>query len=222
MSSLPAVCAAIARKNLLLERRVGEALLVTAPLGAAALLIIPLAVGTNVPLLRQVGPGMYWTVVLLFGVLVVLRHSALEGPAQARMLSLAGVPVTVQLLGNAVASTVLLLGFEAVLAPVAVLVYDPPGQGWLWLLAVLPGVAAGLALLGAVAEAVLRSLQLRMTLGPLLMIPLAVPLLLGATQVIEATAADRTPVPWILLVVTTDLVLLLAVLLAGRLMEDTR
>ena len=213
-------CAVIARKNLLLERRVGEALLVTAPLGAAALLVIPIAVGTNVPLLREVGPGMYWVVVLLFGVLVVLRQSALETPAQTRMLVLAGVPGTLQLLGNAVASTVLLVGFGAVLVPVAVMLYDQSAQGWPWLLAILPAVAAGLALLGSVAEAVLRSLHLRSTLGPLLMVPLALPLLLGATQVLQAAALDKSPVPWLLLVVTADLVLLLAAMFAGRLLED--
>lgn len=215
-------CATIARKNLLLERRVGEALLVTAPLGATALLVIPIAVGTNVPLLRQVGPGMYWVVVLLFGVLVVLRQSALETPAQSRMLALAGVPATVRLLGNAMASTVLLLAFGAVLAPITVLLYDQSMRGWPWLLVVLPVVAAGLALLGSVAEAVLASLDLRTTLGTLLMIPLALPLLLGATQILEAAAADRTPVPWLLLVVTADLVLLLAAMFAGHLLEDAR
>lgn len=57
MLSAPAVtpltqCLALARKDLRLERRAGEALLVTAPFGATALLLAPLAVGTDTPLLR--------------------------------------------------------------------------------------------------------------------------------------------------------------------------
>ena len=132
------MCTAIAGNRLRLERRAGEALLVIAPFGAIALLIIPMAVGTDVPLLRQVGPGMYWVVLLLFGVMVILRQSSHQTPAQARLLTLAGVPGAVRMLGNAIATTVLLLGFGAVLAPVAVLLYDPVLAGWAWFLALRP------------------------------------------------------------------------------------
>ncbi len=59
-------CAELARKDLRTEWRAGEALLVTAPFGAVALLLVPLAVGSDTPLLRELGPGVYWLVVLLF------------------------------------------------------------------------------------------------------------------------------------------------------------
>lgn len=95
-----------ARKNLSMERRDGDALLITAPFGAAALLLIPIAVGTDIPLLRAVGPGMYWAVVLLFGLLVTLRESGLESAAQLSMLRLAGVPTAARLLGGSLASAV--------------------------------------------------------------------------------------------------------------------
>lgn len=214
------MCTAIARKSLVLERRAGEALLVVAPFGAIALLIIPIAVGTDVPLLRQVGPGMYWVVMLLFGVFVILRQSSLQTPAQAQMLVLAGVPEPVRLLGSAMATTVLLLGFGAVLAPVAVTLYDPVLSGWPWFFAVLPAVAIGLALLGVIAEALVRWLDVRGTLGPLLIVPLALPLLLGATQSLEAAAFGYSPIPWLLLMVTVDLILFLSVLFTGYLLED--
>ena len=32
----------------------------------------PLAVGTDVPLLERIGPGLYWAIVMLFGVLVAV------------------------------------------------------------------------------------------------------------------------------------------------------
>jgi len=48
---------AVARKDLTMERRTGEVLLVTAPFGAVALLLIPLAVGTEgADLMPQLGP----------------------------------------------------------------------------------------------------------------------------------------------------------------------
>nr|MDQ2788504.1 heme exporter protein CcmB [Actinomycetota bacterium] len=65
-------CVELAGKDLRAEARAGEALLVTVPFGAIGLLLVPLAVGTDTPLLREIGPGLYWVVVLLFGVLVTL------------------------------------------------------------------------------------------------------------------------------------------------------
>lgn len=210
-----------ARKDLLLERRDGEALLITAPFGAAALLLIPIAIGTDIPLLRSVGPGMYWSVVVLFGLLVALRKSAVEPVAQLSMLRLAGVPDAARLLGGALASATLLLTFEVLLAPVAVMFYDPVLTGWPWLVLVLPGVAAGLALLGSIADGLLGHLGMRSTLGMLLCVPLALPLLLGATQTIEAAGYGRSPLLWVMLIVTVDLVLLLAVLFVGHTLEES-
>lgn len=212
--------AAVARKDLLVDRRSGEALLVLAPFGAVALVIIPIAVGTEVPLLRQVGPGMYWVVLLLFGVLVTLRQSSLQTPAQSRVLLLAGVPGPVQLTGNAMATGLLVLGLGIVLAPVTVMLYDPVLTGWPWLAAPLPLVAAGLGMLGVIADSLVRRLSVRSSLGPLLIVPLALPLLLGATQSMEAAASGRSALPWLLLMVIVDLVLFLAVLFAGRLLEE--
>ena len=211
----------MARKGVAVEYRVGEALLVIAPFGAVALFIIPLAIGTDVPLLRSVGPDMYWVVVFLFGALTALRKSSVEGPAQVAMLRLAGVPTVVRLLGDALASTILLLGFEIVLAPVAVLLYDPRPTGWVWLLPVLVSVAIGLALLGSLSQALLESVGVRMTLGPLLSLPLAIPLLLGATQTFEAATHGGSPMLWLALIVTVDLVLLLGVVFAAHVLEES-
>ena len=224
MTTLPAApltqCLTLVAKDLRLERRAGEAMLVTAPFGAVALLLAPLAVGTDTPLLRQLGPALYWLVVLLFGVLVTMRASAVDGPAQLAMLRLAGVGPRVRLTGRALANGVLLLGFQLVLAPVAVLLYDPDLTGWPWLLPVFVLVAAGLAVLGAVADALAVGLAGRTTLGPLLVAPMAVPLLLGATGVVQATGYGRSPWPWLLLVATVDLVAALLAAWCARYLED--
>lgn len=222
MSETWRLCTVIAGRSVLLERRTGEAFHVVAPFGAIALLVVPIAVGTDLPLLRQVGPGMYWVVLLLFGVFVILRQSALQTSSQSHLLALAAVPGAVQVLGHAMATALLLLGFGAVLAPVAVMLYNPDLAGWPWFLVTLPAVVAGLALLGAVAESLVRWLDLRSTLGPLLIVPLALPLLLGATQSSTAVATGRSPVPWLLLVVLIDLLLFLAALFAGHLLEETK
>lgn len=210
----------LARKDLKLEARAGEALLVTAPFGGVALLLVPLAVGTDVPLLRSVGSGMYWVVVLLFGVLVTMRQSGMDTPAQIALLRLAGIHPAVLLAGRAVANAVLLLAFELAVLPVAVIVYDPPLDSWPFMLLVLPLVAAGLAVLGTLSGALAQGLAGRTTLGSLLVVPLALPLLLSATQVVEARGLDRTPWSWVALLALVDAIAALAVVLSARSLEE--
>lgn len=211
----------IARKDLLLEARAGEALFVIAPFGAVALLLVPLGIGTDVPLLRSVGAGMYWVVVLLFGVLVTLRQSAVDLPEQAALLRLTGVHPAVQLAGRATANAVLLLAFELAVLPVAVIVYDPPLGSWPWMLVVVPLVALGLAVLGTLAGALAQGLTGRTTLGPLLVLPLALPLLLSATQVVESASYGRSPWNWVGLLTLADLVAASALVLSARSLEES-
>lgn len=210
----------LVHKDLRLEVRAGEALLVTLPFGAVALMMVPLAVGADIPLLRQIGSGLYWVVVLLFGVLVTLRQSAVEGPAQRALLQLCGIDPVIRVVGRILANTALLLALELLLAPVAIALYDPDLSGWPWLLPVLPLVAVGLAALGALAGGLTDNLTERVSVGPLLVVPLALPLLLGATQVLQAAGYGRSPWPWLLLVFTVDLVVLAAATLTARLLEE--
>lgn len=214
-------CVELARKDLLAEARAGETLLVTAPFGAVALLLVPLAVGTDTPLLRQLGPGVFWVVVLLFGVLVTLRASAIDGPPQLALLRLCGVDAGTRLAGRALGNAALLLGFQAVLAPVAVILYDPDLAAWPWLLPAAVLVAVGLGVLGALAGALAHGLAGRTTLGPLLVAPVSVPLLLGATQVLQTASYGRAPWPWLVLMFTTDLIVVLAVAACATHLEET-
>lgn len=212
---------ALTQTHLLTEHRTGEALLVVAPFGAVALLLMPLAVGTDIPLLRQVGPGFYWLVVLLFGVLLTVRHGSEDGPGPRVLLAQCGVDPVVRVGARIVGDGVLLVSFEIVLLPVAVAFYDPPVEGWPWAVLTLPLVAAGLACLGALAGGVSSAAVGRVTLGPLLAVPLAVPLLLGATQVGEALRYGRPPWPWLLMMATADLTALLGAVLSARTLEET-
>lgn len=209
------------RTDLRAERRAGEALLMILPFGAAALLIVPLAVGADVPLLRSVGPGLYWAIVLLFGALVAMRQTSTRSAAQQDLLDLLGVDPLAPLLARAAASALLLVVFATALAPVAVALYDPALDGWPWLLLLVPLVAFGLALLGTLAGALADGVDQRASLVPVLVVPLAVPLLIAATQAHEAAAYGRPPTAWLLLAVATDLVLLVALVAAARTLEES-
>lgn len=191
------------------------------PFGAAALLIVPLAVGADVPLLRSVGPGLYWAIVLLFGALVAMRQTSTRSAAQQDLLDLLGVDPLAPLLARATASALLLVVFATALAPVAVALYDAALGGWAWLLVLVPLVAFGLALLGTLAGALADGVDQRASLVPVLVVPLAVPLLIAATQAHEAAAHGQPPTAWLLLAVATDLVLLVALVAAARTLEES-
>ncbi|MBN9619681.1 MAG: heme exporter protein CcmB [Actinobacteria bacterium] len=212
----------LCRAELRVEARAGEVLWVITPFGAVALLLMPMAVGTDRPLLGQLGVGLYWIVVLLFGVLVTLRQSASDTPEQVAMLRLCGVPPAARLLGRAAATTVALLVFELLLAPVVEALYQPYQIGWVWAVPVLPLVAAGLGALGTLAGAVAAGLPGHGTLAALLVCPVAVPLLLGATEVFQAEGYGRPGWAWLLLLVTVDLIGWLALSLSAAELEEGR
>ncbi|MBU1228192.1 MAG: heme exporter protein CcmB [Actinobacteria bacterium] len=211
--------AEMARKDLRTEVRTGEVFLITIPFGAVALMLIPLAVGTDTPLLRNIGPGMFWVVVLLFGVLVATRQSGVEGTPQQDLLSLLGIDPAAQFTGRAGATTLLLLAFELVLGPVALALYDPQPKGWPWIALLVPLVAAGLGLLGTLAATIASSIA-SSALVPLLVAPLSVPILLAATQTMDGLRYGNTILGWILLLVTMDLLLAVAGVLSARPLQE--
>ena len=213
---------AVARRDLYRERRTGEVVWITIPFGAIALLLVPLAVGTDIPLLREIGPGLFWVVVMLFGVLISVRRTSGETPAQRDLMSLLGVDAGAAFTGRVLASTGMLLAFEIVIGTVAVLLYDIKLDGWPWLIIIVPLAAAGLGLLGAVAGAVTSSLNASAALVPLLVAPLAVPLLLAATEATDVIQTDGSILPWVLLMVVVDLVLAIAGVLTARPLQETQ
>ena len=109
---------------------------------------------------------------------------------------------------------------SSLLSVSAVTVMNAPLDGWPWLIPVLPLVALGLAVLGTLAGALAQGLAGRTTLGPLLVVPLALPLLLSATQVAEATRYGSSPWRWLALLALVDTVAALAVVLSARSLEE--
>lgn len=211
----------IAGAELRIEARAGEALWIITPFGAVALLLTPMAVGADRPLLSQLGTGMYWVVVLLFGVLVALRQTATDSPGHLAMLRMTGMPAAARLSGRAAATAVVLLAFETLLLPVMIALYQPDLAGWAWLAAALPLTAAGLAALGTLADALVHGMAGRSTLGPLLVCPLALPLLLGATELVKEGGYGQVPWLWLLLLVTVTGIGWLALLLGANALEES-
>jgi heme exporter protein B len=200
------------------EMRTGEVTAVVIPFGAIALLVIPMAVGIETTLLRRIGPGLFWAVVLLFGVVVTQRRTAAASPAHRDALSLLGVDPAARFAATALASALLLLGFEVATGLVMIVLYDPVVVGWGWLVLILPLVASGLAMLGTVAGSVADG---RGPLAPLLVAPLAIPILLGAAQASEGLRLGVGILRWVLVLALVDVVLALVGVLTARPLEGT-
>lgn len=221
MIGLIAGARGVMRKDLVAEGRAGEVLWVTLPFGALALLLFPLSVDANLALLRSIGPGVFWVIVLLFGVLVTLRASGSD-PAPCRdLLLLSGIQPASIFLGRTGAATVLLLGFELLLAPVAVVFYSPQISGWSWLLVVAALIAVGLATLGTLAAALSHGLRARSAVAPLLVVPLAAPMLLAAAEATDLLKTGQSIMQWILLLVAMDLMLVIVGMLVSGPLEES-
>jgi len=199
----------IAQRDLLRERRTGEVLWVTLPFGAIALLLVPLGIGTDAPTLQRIGPGMFWVIVMLFGVLISIRQANAETAAQRDLVALIGLDPAAIFAGRAFASFLLLTVFEVVLGVVTIVLYNVAPQTWSVLPVVLILAASGLSLLGTLAASIVSTGQSGTALVPLLVAPLSVPLLLGATQTLEAIRLGSSSLSWMLMM--TIVVLLLAV-----------
>lgn len=212
--------AELAKSDLRSELRAGEVLAVTIPFGAVALMLIPFAIGTDVPLLRQIGPGMYWAVVLLFGMLVALRRTASEGQGRRDLIGMLGVDPAAHFTGRTAATALLIGAFELVLWPVAIALYDARISGWAWTALLIPLVAIGLALLTTVVGSIASQSRSGQTLVPLLVAPLAIPLLLAATQVHEALRLGESILGWLTLLVMMNLALAVVGVLTARPIQE--
>ena len=211
-----------AKRDLTRERRRGEVLWVTIPFGVIAMLLIPMAVSTDAPRLRELGPGLYWVVVLLFGVLVTVRSTAADSQQQRDLNRLIGLDPAAGFAGRTLASFALLMAFELVVGAATVTLYDVALTGWVWLPAILVIAGAGLALIGSLAASIAGSLATGSALVPLLVAPLAVPLLLGATQALDGLRLGNTIIQWVLLMITVVIVLMIVGVVTARALQETR
>ena len=213
--------AAVINRDLVRERRRGDVLWITIPFGAIALLLVPLAIGTDAILLRQIGPGMYWVIVMLFGVLVAVGKASSETLPQQDASALLGLDPAAGFVGRAASATLLLLIFETVVGVVAVGLYDVSIIGFPWLIITLAVVAIGLALLGTLTGSIVNSTSAGTALVPLLVAPLSVPLLLGATQSYEGLRLGHSILSWVLLMAAVVLVVAIIGVLTARPLQET-
>lgn len=215
----------IARVDLSVEQRVGSTLRITLPFAVIALIVFPLALGLQLGVVSVIGIGVFWALGILFGMQVALRQSAADSRDRRDLHALLGVDPAARFAGRVISGGVLMVGFLLVLLGATLVLFDPalPEGAWPVLLLSTLLVAIGLTELATLAGEVTSGLSNRTVLASLIVAPLALPLIIGASQSVGALERDTSILPWILLLIASDLALAVAgVGLAKPLEEATR
>jgi heme exporter protein B len=215
----------LAKVDLTVERRLGETFRIVAPFALVALAIFALALGLRLTLVAEIGAPVFWAIGVLFGMQIALRRSSSDDRERRDLHALIGVDPAARFVGRVLASSLLTILFLVVLYTAMMILYGPEipfsAAPALALAMVLVGV--GLAELGTVAGEIAWGLRERTPLASLIVAPLAIPLVIGGSQTLEAIGSDTGILPWVLLMITTDLALSVAgVALARPLEEATR
>lgn len=209
------------KHELSLERRAGETWAIILPFGLAALVAVPLAIGSDLPLISRIGPVVFWVIVVLFGMQIAFRHSSPDRGPTRDLVMLLGVDPAARFVGKAAANGLILTGVMTALGIATVFLYTPaPLQRWPQLVVVGVLFACGLSEVATIAGELTSGLGARPTLGPLLVAPLSLPLLIGATQATTSLYRGSGILSWLLVLVLADLILAIAGVLSARPLEE--
>ncbi|HEX9311444.1 MAG TPA: heme exporter protein CcmB [Actinomycetota bacterium] len=215
----------VAAKDLRIEVRGRYGIGVVLPFAATLLIAFGLSLGPGRTLLRDSAPGLLWLAMLFASVLAFRRSYESEGEDGAlEGLLLSPVDKAAVFLGKAAAVAVQLVVLEVL---VVLLVAGLFGLS----LAERPVQLAGALILGTVGLAAVGSLfgvlsespRAREAVFPLLVLPLATPVLVAGVKATElaTTGPGGEAMSWLGLLVAFDLVFLSAgTLVFGYLLED--
>jgi heme exporter protein B len=184
---------AIAAKDLRIEMRGRYALGAVLPFAATLLIAFGLSLGPGRTLLRATAPGLLWLALLFAAVLSSRRAYEFENEDGAiEGLALAPIDRAAIFLGKAAAMAVQLLALEvAIVLLVSGLFGLPLGSDPLvWVAAFVLGTV-GLAAIGSLFGVLEGSPRAREAIFPLLVLPLATPVLLAGVKATSLAVDGR-------------------------------
>lgn len=213
----------VAGKDLRIELRSRVVLNQVAPFAVLVLVLFAFALGPQRGPMAQAAPGLFWVAVLFAAVLAVQRSTAVESAEGTRDgLRAAGLDPAGVFLGKTAAVALELVLLEALLTAGVLLFYGVHvHSAWLLVAASLVGTA-GLAAVGTLYGALSSGMRVRETLLPLLLLPVAAPVLLAGTRAWQSALATHGAGtgPWMrLLLVFAVVYLALGVVIFGPLQE---
>ncbi|MHB8243818.1 MAG: heme exporter protein CcmB [Acidimicrobiales bacterium] len=215
----------VAAKDLRIEVRSRVALNQVVPFAATVLLLFGLALGPDHAVLAPASAGLFWIAVLLSCLLATQRSFAVESADGARDgLRLSGLDPAGIFLGKAGAVAAQLLVLEALMAFGVAILYGARLTGALVLMGSCIAATIGLAAVGVVYGVVASGLRVKETLLPLLFLPVAAPVLLGATKAWDQALVGSPSggLGWLsLLVIFAVLYSAIGVVVFGPLLEES-
>jgi len=218
----------IARKDLLIEVRSRELIYTTVFFAVATVLIFAFAlVRPGQPLLADAPAGILWVAVAFSGTLALGRTFERERHGETlRALLLAPAERAAVYLGKLLALVALMIAVEIVLVPIVGLLFGAPiGRAPALLAGLLLTGTLGFAAVGTLFAAMLVRAQSRDVLLPILLYPMAVPVVIAG---VRGTAAIFAAEPdlgaaqlWLSILVSFDAVFVtLALWTFGPVMSD--
>jgi heme exporter protein B len=218
--------AAVAWKDLTAERRSKANFNAVLFLAALMLLMFGFALGPDTATLRTAAAGIVWLTVLFSGNLAFHRsyQVELEGGALETLLLYPGSRSSI-FLGKLLANLVFVLLVEAVLIPIAAVLYDVPLGRATWLVGLVVFLGTfGFVTLGTFYASMASRSRAREVLLPLLLFPMLVPVLVAAVEATAALLAGDLMAesgPWIRLLLAFDVIFLGAAIAAfGAVIEE--
>ena len=225
--SLAGQTALMARKDLRIEARGRYALGAALPFAGTLLIAFGLSLGPGRSLLEQTAPGLLWLAVLFSSVLSFRQAYEAEGEDGAlETLVLAPVDRAAIYLGKALAVALQLLVLEAIVIALVAALFDLSLVGApLTLAAAFVLGTIGLVAVGSLFGVLNESPKARESVVPLLILPLATPVLVAGVKATALATGGSGGGPqaasWLGLLVAFDAMFLAAgTLVFGYLLED--
>ncbi len=215
---------AIAGKDLRVEVRGRHALGTLLPFAATLLVAFGFAFGPGRDVLQRTAPGLLWMAVLFASVMAARRayqseaeDGALEG------LLLAPVDKAAVFAGKVTAVVLELLALVAAILVLVVVLFDLSLGSPLALVGAFALGSVGLAAVGGLFGVVAEAARTREAVFPMLVLPLATPVLIAGVRATDLAATGRASeaLSWLGLLAAFDVVFVsVGILVFGSLMED--
>ena len=206
---------ALAWKDLVVEWRAREALTTMSFFAGLILLVFNFALGPGSAALREAASGLLWVAFLFTGMLGLSRSFQAERDNEClEALVLSPTPREALFFGKFLGNLAVMLAAEALILVLFAVLQNLD----IW--RVLPQLAlvaflgtVGFAAVGTLVAAMASTLRAREVLLPLLLIPLVVPVILGAVRATEVVLLPGGPAdgaPWLKLLAAFDVMFLAA------------
>jgi heme exporter protein CcmB len=202
----------IARKDLLVEARSRELASTTVFFAVASVLVFAFALVRDGAAPPDAPAGILWVAIAFSGTLALGRAFERERQSETlRALLLSPVERPAVYVGKLLALLLLMAAVEAVLIPVVALLFGAPiGRAPWLLLAILASGTLGFAAVGTLFAAMLVRARSRDVLLPVVLYPIAVPVIIagvrGTAAIFAAEPDFATAQTWLTMLILFDAV----------------